>query len=113
MRRAALRAIERGGMSTTLVVTLKKGVNDDEIGDIIRFAATQPCVRGVTLQPIQEAGRVDGYDRARDRLTVSEIRRRIAEQSDLFTPSDVVPVPAIRTRWRWRTRSRSAADWSR
>ena len=93
VRRAALERLNAAALSTTLVVTLKKAVNDDEIGDIIRFAATHPCVRGVTLQPVQEAGRVDGYDRARDRLTVSEIRRRIAEQSGLFTLSDVVPVP--------------------
>ena len=26
------------------------------------FALRQPCVRGVTLQPIQDAGRVQGYD---------------------------------------------------
>jgi hypothetical protein len=80
-------------MSTTLVVTLKKGTNDDEIGDILRFAIAQPCVRGVTLQPIQEAGRVEGYDRCTDRLTVSEIRRRVAEQSSLVTLADVLPVP--------------------
>jgi uncharacterized radical SAM superfamily Fe-S cluster-containing enzyme len=75
------------------VATVKKGANDDEIGDIIRHALTHPCVRGVTLQPIQNAGRVEGCDGNRDRLTVSEIRRRIAEQSGLFTPADIVPVP--------------------
>jgi 7,8-dihydro-6-hydroxymethylpterin dimethyltransferase len=96
LRSVRLRALERlnaAGMSTTLVVTLKKGLNDDEIGDILRFAVAQPCVRGVTLQPIQEAGRFDGYDRRTDRLTVSEIRRRIAEQSGLFTLADILPVP--------------------
>ena len=93
VRTAALKRLNAAGISTTLVVTLMKGVNDDEIGDIIRFAIAQPCVRGVTLQPIQEAGRVDGYDRRRDRLTVSEIRRRVAEQSGLFTLADVLPVP--------------------
>ncbi|TMH31084.1 MAG: radical SAM protein [Betaproteobacteria bacterium] len=93
VRSGALQRLNAAGMSTTLVVTLKKGLNDDEIGDIIRFALAQPCVRGVTLQPIQEAGRVDGYDRRTDRLTVSEIRRRIAEQSGVFTLEDVLPVP--------------------
>jgi uncharacterized radical SAM superfamily Fe-S cluster-containing enzyme len=50
-------------------------------------------VRGVTLQPIQNAGRVEAYDAARHRLTVSELRRRIAEQSGVFTAADVLPVP--------------------
>jgi uncharacterized radical SAM superfamily Fe-S cluster-containing enzyme len=93
IRTAALERLNAAGLSTTLVVTLQKGVNDDEIGDILRFAVAQPCVRGVTFQPIQEAGRTDGYDRHENRLTVSEIRRGIVEQSDLFEAADVVPVP--------------------
>jgi uncharacterized radical SAM superfamily Fe-S cluster-containing enzyme len=93
IRRQALENLNAAGLSTTLVVTLKKGLNDDEIGAIIDFALTQPCVRGVTLQPIQDAGRVEDYDPRLHRLTVSEIRRKIAEQTTLFTLSDVVPVP--------------------
>ncbi|WP_342119889.1 radical SAM protein [Pseudoduganella sp. OTU4001] len=93
IRRQALDNLNEAGLSTTLVVTLKKGLNDGEIGDIIDFAMTQPCVRGVTLQPIQDAGRVENYDPRLHRLTVSEIRRKIAEQSSLFTLQDVVPVP--------------------
>src|SRR6185436_19417536 len=54
-----LERLNRHGISTTLVVTVKKGVNDLEIGRIIDFALTQPCVRGVTLQPVQVAGRRD------------------------------------------------------
>ena len=80
-------------LSTTLVVTLRKGLNDHEVGAIIRHALAQPCVRGVTFQPVQEAGRTDGYDRRAERLNVSEVRRLIAEQSDLFIAEDVVPVP--------------------
>ena len=49
---------------TTLVVTCKAGVNDDELGSIIEYAKSQPCVRGVTFQPVQDAGRADGFDPA-------------------------------------------------
>jgi len=93
IRQQALENLNAAGLSTTLVVTLKKGLNDGEIGSIIDFALTQPCVRGVTLQPIQDAGRVENYDPLLHRLTVSEIRRKIAEQTDIFTLQDVVPVP--------------------
>lgn len=65
LRDIRTRAIERLnalGISTTLVVTLKRGMNDGEIGKIVDWAITQPCVRGVTLQPIQDAGRADGFD---------------------------------------------------
>ena len=96
LREIRMKALERLNaldISTSLVVTLQRGVNDDEIGDIIRFALSQPCVRGITLQPVQVAGRTDGYDDAANRLTLSEVRRKILEQSDVFAPDDLVPVP--------------------
>ncbi|WP_079434607.1 radical SAM protein [Zoogloea sp. LCSB751] len=93
IREHALDALDRHNLSTTLVMTLKKGVNDDEIGNIIRYALTRPSVRGVTLQPIQDAGRNEGFSAGTHRLTLSEIRRRIAEQSGLFSLDDIVPVP--------------------
>lgn len=93
IRRDALDRLNDLGISTTLVVTLKKGLNDDQIGEIIEFALQQPCVRGVTFQPVQSAGRVEGFDPARDRLTLSEVRTRLLEQSPRFTPDDVLPVP--------------------
>jgi uncharacterized radical SAM superfamily Fe-S cluster-containing enzyme len=93
VRERALDRLNRLGISTTLVVTLKKGLNDGEIGKIIDFALKQPCVRGVTFQPIQAAGRLERYDPATDRLTLTEVRRRILEQSAVFKPEDLIPVP--------------------
>src|SRR5207245_11153236 len=78
---------------TSLGVTWKKGLNDGEIGKVIDFALTQPCLRGVTLQPIQDAGRLEKFDPATDRLTLTEVRRKILEQTSLFRPEDVIPVP--------------------
>ena len=96
LRRVRIQALEnlnRHNISTTLVVTVKKGSNDGELGRIIDFALQQPCVRGVTFQPIQAAGRLDNFDAARDRLTLSEVRQNILAQSDLFKPEDIIPVP--------------------
>jgi uncharacterized radical SAM superfamily Fe-S cluster-containing enzyme len=93
IREQALERLNRLGISTTLVVTVKKGVNDGEIGKIVDFALDQPCVRGVTLQPVQVAGRTDGFDPATNRLTLTEVRRRLLEQTRVFRPEDVLPVP--------------------
>ena len=96
LTRIHTQAIERLNeldISTTLVMTLKRNLNDGEIGKLIDYGLSQPCVRGVTLQPIQDAGRVEAYDAKLNRLTVSEIRRRIAEQTQAFTLSDIIPVP--------------------
>ncbi|MGA7697753.1 MAG: radical SAM protein [Candidatus Sulfotelmatobacter sp.] len=142
VRLDALEKLNRYNISTNLVVTLKKGLNDHEIGRTIDFALEQPCVRGVTFQPIQDAGRLESWipnanpqetnghaddheetchsDRspersdgewrnllshsgtgkfvrnfnpATDRLTLTEVRRKILEQTTVFRPEDVIPVP--------------------
>lgn len=93
VRTKALERLNKLEISTTLVVTVERGVNDGELGQIIDFALTQPCVRGVTFQPVQNAGRTNGY-RSRDhRLTLTEVRRRILEQTPVFKPEDLIPVP--------------------
>ena len=56
------RNLEARNISTTLVCTVKRGVNDAEIGEIVRHALNYKCVRGVTFQPVQDAGRNDGFD---------------------------------------------------
>jgi 7,8-dihydro-6-hydroxymethylpterin dimethyltransferase len=93
IRLRALENLNKYDISTTLVVTVKKGLNDHELGEIIDFALTQPCVRGVTFQPIQHAGRAENFDPAKNRLTLTEVRRRIIEQSTHFKAEDIIPVP--------------------
>jgi uncharacterized radical SAM superfamily Fe-S cluster-containing enzyme len=93
IRLRALENLNARDISTTLVVTVKKGLNDHELGGIVEFALSQPCVRGVTFQPIQAAGRLENYDPAINRLTLTEVRRRILEQTSVFQPDDLIPVP--------------------
>ncbi|MCG3136149.1 MAG: hypothetical protein HMLKMBBP_03989 [Planctomycetes bacterium] len=93
VRDAALARLEELGISTTLVVTVMNGVNDGELGRIIDHALSFRCVRGVTFQPVQDAGRNEGFDPARDRLTLTGVRRRILAQSQVFGESDIIPVP--------------------
>ncbi len=92
VRIQALEALEHHGISTTLVVTLKKGVNDGEIADIVRFALDWRCVRGVTFQPIQDAGRNEGFDPKAHRMVLTQVRRAIAE-AGVFGLDDLIPLP--------------------
>ena len=93
VRQQAIDHLNEFNISTTLVVTLKKGLNDGEIGKIIEFALQQRCIRGVTFQPIQIAGRLENFDPSRDRYTLTEVRRAILTQSPHFQPQDILPVP--------------------
>lgn len=93
IRQKAIERLNALNLSTTLVCVVRKGLNDAEIGDILRFAQQQPCVRGVTFQPVQVAGRVENYQAKTDRLTLTEVRQAILDQYEAFTPADIIPVP--------------------
>lgn len=93
VRRKALDALEAAGISTTLVCTVKKGLNDREMAAIIDHALTFSCVRGVTFQPIQDTGRNEDFNPKRDRVLLSDIRRRVVEDSGVFGEADMIPLP--------------------
>lgn len=93
IRERAIARLNEAGISTTLVLTVARGVNDTEIGKIIDYASKQPCVRGVTIQPVQFAGRVEGLRSREDRLTLTEVRQMILDQTNLFHAGDIIPVP--------------------
>lgn len=93
VREQALARLNALDLSTTLVVTVRRGSNDDELGAILDFALQQRCVRGVTFQPVQDAGRNDGYVFDAHRLTLSEVRRRILTQFPHLGAADLIPVP--------------------
>jgi uncharacterized radical SAM superfamily Fe-S cluster-containing enzyme len=92
VRRQALEQLEEHGISTTLVCAIRKGVNDEEIGEIIRYAQQWRCVRGITFQPVQYAGRNLGGN-PEHRITLSEIRSRIIEADNPFGDADMIPLP--------------------
>ena len=91
IRRQALEQLERVGLSTTLVAVVKRGVNDREVPAIIRHALEWACVRGVTFQPVQDAGRNEGFV-AEDRIVLTELRRKVAE-AGVFGLEDMIPLP--------------------
>lgn len=93
VRQQAIAHLNACNLSTTLVVTLQKDLNDHEIGKIIDYALQQPCVRGVTFQPTQVSGRLTNFDPAKHRLTNTAIRQKILDQTTVFQPNDLIPVP--------------------
>lgn len=93
IRQQALEALEKHNISTTLVCTLKKGVNDHEVKALIDHALGWSCVRGVNFQPVQDAGRNIGFSPRSNRLTLSEVRRRIIDEHGIFGEADMIPLP--------------------
>jgi 7,8-dihydro-6-hydroxymethylpterin dimethyltransferase len=91
-----LRALDRlaeAGCSAILVPAIERGVNEHEIGSIVRFGLEHPAVKGINFQPAFHAGRHQPRD-PRERITNPDILRAIEEQTGgLFRISDFVPVP--------------------
>ncbi len=90
-RLRALEALEHHNISTTLVCVIQKGVNDQEVGDIIDFAMQYRCVRGVTFQPVEHAGRHD--EASQHKITLSEIRQSVIAADNPFSSDDMIPLP--------------------
>ena len=49
-------------------------------------------MRGVTLQPVQDAGRNEDFNKDTDRIMLSEIRKRVIE-TGVFGDNDMIPLP--------------------
>ena len=93
-KRQALDNIARFGLHATLVPTLVRGVNDDEIGDILNFGLAHPAVLGVNYQPVTYSGRCGVTSNPLERITLTEVLERLETQSDgTFRVSDFRPVP--------------------
>jgi len=93
---AKLRALDRLaeiGCTVILVPAIERGVNESEIGRIVRFGLDHPAVKGINFQPAFHAGRHVRHDPMR-RITNPDIIALIQAQTEgLFLKTDFVPVP--------------------
>lgn len=89
----ALRRLSEREIFTTLVMTAALGVNDGEIGDVVRLALDTPFVGGVSIQPQFGSGRSGPID-PMDRLTHTGVLKRLGPQTDgLVTWRDLTALP--------------------
>ncbi len=88
---------EAGSKSVVLVPTLAKGINDSQVGEIIRFACKNiDVIRGINFQPISFAGRIDSEERVEKRLTISDLIYLVEDQTNNeITREDFYPIPFI------------------
>ncbi len=87
VKRQALENIAAAGMRTTLQVTVTNGVNNDVLGDIVRFALQNiDIIRGVVFQPIMFAGRDEGIsadERYARRYPLTQLAFDLHEQTSI------------------------------
>ncbi len=83
--------------SVVLVVTLVKGVNDNQLGDIINFAVKNfDVIRCINVQPVSLCGRLPQKEREGMRITIPDFMRLVEEQTNgTIKMSDFYPVPVV------------------
>jgi tetraether lipid synthase len=97
-----LRCIEscrQNGIKIVFVPTIVRGVNDDQIGDIVRTAIDNiDCVSGISFQPVAFTGRINRNELEAKRFTLGDWAHAMADQTgildarhDFFPLSCVAP----------------------
>jgi uncharacterized radical SAM superfamily Fe-S cluster-containing enzyme len=79
-----------------LVPTIVKGVNDDQVGPILRFAADNPdVISAISYQPVSFSGRIDPTELAAKRYTLGDLARDIAGASGAVPLRDMYPLSIV------------------
>ncbi|MEM3041066.1 MAG: radical SAM protein, partial [Nitrososphaerota archaeon] len=98
VKKKAIENCRKAGLdSIVLVCTLIKGVNDHQVGDIIKFAVQNfDLVRCVNFQPVSLCGRIPEQERRKMRITIPDFMKAVEEQTGKqINVSDFYPVPTV------------------
>lgn len=88
----ALSNCERLGIEVIPVMTLTRGVNDNQIDALFSIAQNSQAISKLMIQPAMYSGRYVNMRRI-DRITASDTIDLIAEQSGVFSREDFTPIP--------------------
>ena len=88
-KRRCIEACAKAGLGIVLVPVIARGVNEDQVGPILRFALEKaPAVCGVHFQPLSYFGRC-GLERPARPITIPKLLSLIEEQTEgLMQASD-------------------------
>jgi uncharacterized radical SAM superfamily Fe-S cluster-containing enzyme len=86
----ALDNLHAAGVDVTLVTTLVNSVNNDQVGDILRFAIRNiDKINAVSFQPVSFTGRdeeIDDETRKKQRYTLAHLAHDVKDQAGIGEP---------------------------
>jgi hypothetical protein len=90
------------GLKIALVPTIIRGINDQRVGEIIRFALDNiDVISAISFQPVSFSGRIDPSQLAAQRYTLGDLAHDVARATgcdplrDMFPLSIVVPLAQL------------------
>jgi len=83
-------------LAVVLVPTIKRTINDDEVGEIVNFAIKNSAViRGVNFQPYSFTSKETQEEIMKKRYTLSDLSHDLECQTNFLKKDDFYPVPAM------------------
>jgi uncharacterized radical SAM superfamily Fe-S cluster-containing enzyme len=89
----AIRRLTGERIFTTLAMAVARGVNDDEVGDVVDLAFATDYIAGVAVQPMFTAGRSNPIDPMARATTTGTIRRLGEQTAGRVGPDDFIALP--------------------
>jgi uncharacterized radical SAM superfamily Fe-S cluster-containing enzyme len=89
--------VKKAGLKIVYVPTIVKGVNDHQIGDIIRLALEYiECSSGISFQPVAFTGRIARHELEAKRFTLSDFAHAVQQQTGIADPyQDWFPLSCV------------------
>ncbi len=83
----AIEVCRKVGLRIVLVPTIVRGINDHQVGAIVRFACdNSDVITGISFQPVCFTGRISEKDRLKQRYTITDLALDIEEQTGGMMP---------------------------
>jgi uncharacterized radical SAM superfamily Fe-S cluster-containing enzyme len=85
------------GMKIVFVPTIVKGLNDHQIGEIVRIAIENiDCVSGISFQPVAFTGRINRRELERKRFTLADLAKCVSDQTGITDAyNDFFPLACV------------------
>ncbi|MFO0683282.1 MAG: radical SAM protein [Sandaracinus sp.] len=104
LRQTIIADLDRLGVPMQLTMTLGKGVNEGEVGDVVDVALAHHAVKLVAMQPATWSGRYELDVDPMERLTLSDCAAAVmARASVRVRAEDFVPIPCSHPNCGWLT----------
>ena len=76
--------VKRAGLKIVFVPTIVKGLNDHQIGDILRLSLEYiECTSGISFQPVAFTGRISRHELEAKRFTLSDFAHAVEQQTGI------------------------------
>lgn len=92
-KKRAIENLAKYKIPISIVSTIERGINDQEIGKIVEFGINTKYIRGINFQPVALFGRLGDVDK-KNRITITGIINNIEKQTNgMIGKNDFIPLP--------------------